>query len=91
MVIPENSDELNENLPFIDIQFLSIDDNLQCYDENEDCNAAIVAKIKSKHQALEEPNDSNAEDSVPVRQNNVLTDYSVILCNMVMTGVPCQH
>ena len=70
--IPENSSD-TENEDFLQVpvgnyqEFSTIDNNLACYDENEDCEDAIVEVIKSKHQTLGEDDDSDDEDPpVPV-------------------------
>jgi len=65
--ISEPSDEVIEISQVNNyIEFLSIDTSLPCYDENGDFEDAIVEQIKSKHQTLEEPDDSDDEELLPV-------------------------
>ncbi|KFM64333.1 Tigger transposable element-derived protein 4, partial [Stegodyphus mimosarum] len=44
-------------------EFLSIDNELQCYNENEDCEAAIVARVTAKHTAASEDQESDDDDA----------------------------
>ena len=47
-------------------EFSTIDNNLPCYDDNEDCEDSIVEGIKSKHEKLDEEDDDDDESPVPV-------------------------
>ena len=65
------------------IEFSTIDNNLACYNENEDCEDAIVNVIKSKHQTLGEDDSDDEDPPVPVTNQeakNLSPGYSVILC-----------
>ncbi|XP_035212025.1 tigger transposable element-derived protein 6-like [Stegodyphus dumicola] len=70
--ISENlSNEENEDMLQVPIcinyeEFSTIDNNLPCYDDNENCEDSIVEGIKSKHGKLDEDDDDDDESPVPV-------------------------
>jgi hypothetical protein len=44
-------------------EFSCIDNSLQCYNENEDCEDATVEKIALKHQKISEYQETNEDDT----------------------------
>ena len=65
MLIESENDDRNVELQQVENyeEFLSIDNELQCYDENEDYDAAIVARIAAKHMTASE--DQESDDDAP--------------------------
>jgi hypothetical protein len=43
--------------------FVCIENSLECYDENEDCEAAIFYQITAKHQETSEDQESDEVDT----------------------------
>jgi hypothetical protein len=43
-------------------EFLCIDNSLQCYNENEDCEEATVEQIAAKHRKTSEDQESNGDN-----------------------------
>ena len=64
------NNEQNEDMlpvPVINSQeFLTVDNNLPCYDDNEDVEDLIVEGIASKHEKLDQDDDDDDESPVPV-------------------------
>ncbi|XP_035209659.1 uncharacterized protein LOC118184117, partial [Stegodyphus dumicola] len=65
------SNEENEDMLQVPIcinyeEFSTIDNNLPCYDDNENCEDSIVEGIKSKHGKLDEDDDDEDESPVPL-------------------------
>ncbi|KII66116.1 hypothetical protein RF11_11932 [Thelohanellus kitauei] len=74
---------------FNDEEFLTIDNNLPCYDNHEDNEDLIVEGIKSKHEKFED--DEDDESPVPVTDQEAkkcMPCYSVNLCRKEMKGNP---
>ncbi|CAG0893887.1 unnamed protein product [Darwinula stevensoni] len=65
MLVESENDDGNVELQLVENyeEFLSVDNELQCYDENEDYDAAIVARIAAKHMTASE--DQESDDDAP--------------------------
>ncbi|KII66804.1 hypothetical protein RF11_15273 [Thelohanellus kitauei] len=83
------SNEENEDMLPVRIinyeEFSTIDNNLPCYDNNEDCDDLIVEGIKSKHEKFEEDDDNDDESPVPV------TNHEAKKCMAVLQGYFMQE
>ncbi|CAH8643307.1 unnamed protein product [Dicrocoelium dendriticum] len=64
MVIVNENDGENVELKQVENyeEFLSIDNELQLYDGNEECDAALVARIAAKHTTATEDHGSGEEN-----------------------------
>ncbi|XP_028677229.1 tigger transposable element-derived protein 4-like [Erpetoichthys calabaricus] len=64
--MPIESEKNDENVELQQVEnyeeFLSIDNELHCYDKNEDYDASIVARIVAKHMTASEDQESNDDD-----------------------------
>ena len=64
--MPTENEKNDENVELQQVenyeQFLSIDNELHCYDENEDYDASIVARIAAKHMTASEDQESDDDD-----------------------------
>jgi hypothetical protein len=76
----------------------SINNNVECYNENEDCEDEIVESILSKHQDKElEGEESDENDTSKLDEwlhrmpGNLLMGYDDISCRKAMKAVHCLH
>ncbi|CAL8087164.1 unnamed protein product [Calicophoron daubneyi] len=64
--MPTENEKNDENVELQQVEnygeFLSIEDELHCYDENEDYDASIVARIAAKHMTASEDQESADDD-----------------------------
>ncbi|KII67876.1 hypothetical protein RF11_12559 [Thelohanellus kitauei] len=58
-------------------EFSTIDNNLPCYDNNEDCEDLIVDGIKSKHEKFQEDDDDD-ESPVPMTNQEAKTCMALL-------------
>ncbi|XP_035218678.1 uncharacterized protein LOC118191924 [Stegodyphus dumicola] len=65
MLIESENDDLHVELQQVQNceKFLSIDNEIQCYDENEDYEAAIVARVAAKHTIASEDQKCDDDDA----------------------------
>lgn len=72
MIIESKSNDGHEELEQVNNheEYLSIDNDLQCYDVNEDCDESIVARVSAKHTTAEH---HESDDDTPNKLVQVTT------------------
>ena len=81
--IPEiSSNEENEDMlqvPIINYEeFSTIDNDLPCYDDNEDCEDSIVEEIISKHKKHKKLDEDDDDPPVPVTNQEAKKMYGYV-------------
>jgi hypothetical protein len=74
-------------------EFEGIDNNVECYNENEDCEDEIVESILSKHQDEELEGEESDEDDTSELERVTTQDagYDDTSCRKAIKAVYCLH